>query len=307
VASPFALACFVVVGMGIAAQEPAPERAEKPAARPSAQATAAGVDAVLAELVAVGTSHERFARCEQHLGELPAGDVLPALAVHPMRAMPGGGIWNSGGVEHDRAAPHPWRVFYALERIESHLERNAPIGELRRGRARATGGDPDDPAVTLWLAGIHRVQGEEAVTAARAVFDAERRPLGERVQAAGLLLDLDAHASYARVSEFAVANDRIDALLDKLGRRYEPPIPVDRRVVSWAFTKLEADVAQNPDYVHVAYFTARRLEGIVRQEFAPNAGDPRWRSPTGLKDEFFRTTVERARAWWREHRAEFEH
>lgn len=109
------------------------------------------------------------------------------------------------------------------------------------------------------------------------------------------------------VSAFAVEHGVIDALFDKLARPYDPPITPDPRVVVWAFRKLEADAAANPDSVHSAYFTARRIEGIAGQSFAPNPQDPRWKGEHGgLKDEFFARTVETALTWWQAHRAEFE-
>jgi hypothetical protein len=292
---------FVLLGFSMAAvaQEPAGE-----------------VTALLEELCDVNTSHDRLLACERRLCELPAGEVLPRIESHPGRRMPSGAIWNSRGPEGDRDAPHPWRVWNALGRTEGHLRRHAPVDELRRARATQLGVDPSDHSITIWLFGLHRIEAKAVLPAARAVFSDAARDLELRVEAASVLLNIDAQKSYAAVSAFAIQNNRIAPLFDKLARPYSPPIAPDPRVVVWAFAWLEEECRAHPAYVAPAYFAARRIERLVGQSFYPGAGGLLGGDNTDLKnrlralnesrEERLQATVDRARAWWKENRSKYE-
>lgn len=263
------------------------------------------------------TRWEVFADCEKRLLLLPAAEVMPLVAAHPLYALPARPIWNGRGTpELERDGPLPWRVHWSLQRVWRHHLRYAPIDDLRKILVATSGGRMDDDLAYLTLFQHHRRFGvpgrrpdpRDAVfdEAAVRVLRDPRRSVEDRCEGASVLQGLGRRAETLEVLLRLPSTDRVIGLLAGTAE-------IDPRAVPKAFGYLEATIRDNPGQVHAAYFAAISVARVLqasseRCPFSPDPSDPKYQPPPeggGLRDEFFQETVDNALAWWAAHRDEY--
>lgn len=246
---------------------------------------------------------------EDRLREFDAESVLGALLPHVSKGMPSLPVWNSLGRDHDREAPIEWQVFYAVDRSWRH--------HLRGARSEKLG------ALLLELLS----RAETASGRQRVLFDLSRhwhldaeQPLQELVTeaeqdlivrlAAGFDLMLHRgeayHEMFIDLATGSSGDERREWWNLLVNPRHKSITGIDPAVVRLGFDVLAEELEANPDYVHGAYFIVCNLGNYLDHEFKPDQSARKYRGGHGLMDVFFADTVERALAWWEEHRSDYE-
>jgi hypothetical protein len=257
------------------------------------------------------------ARCkaEDELAKLPPGKVLPKLLKLAAQPMPSGGIYNSGGREHDKDAPVKWQLFYAVGRSWA-----AQMENLNSEK----GGE-----VVLRLLGSAASKSEKALVAREldSHWDGKvEEPLAKMLRDANSPADLQLAAASAltrhgqqkyqddilAAAARAKDEDKVRLLEVLASRPNKERNGIDPRVLTLGFTLIQKAedqyqkaVAKTPDAFHGGYFMTCWLGTYVGEKFAPNPDDPRYKNTASRDPKWFADTVANGLKWWEKNQNRF--
>ena len=255
-----------------------------------------------------GTHWRLFAACEARLEELPAGDVMPLVASHELREMPGSRtgrvmIWNGmGSAETGARRPASLaRPLCAAAHLgppsEDRADRGAPSdprGHLQRqdGRRPRAGPSlsPPSPLQPPRRAGRPARRG---VQRGRGPRDARGQPASVEDRCAGASV-LWTMGRQKDTIEVLLAMPSSREVIDLLAGT----ATMEPRAVPKAFEFLEDVISRKPGSLYERFLAADSVGRVLdaalsgKSRFSPDMRDPKYRRPLegAVLNEFSRAT-----------------